>query len=165
MEPVEKGLVTAMSIQMQANIISFGQGSIRGELHSRYLEEPFVFIDLVQMIHKMEEIFDTNGFPQAFLSPRSFKSGKRGAISKEVVRKDTMSGMQPNETDGARCTFEINVRFRQNATWQGQILWAEKNIRQNFRSVLEMLKLMDEALSDGDESAKETAIAWGTETK
>jgi len=49
------------------------------------------------------------------------------------------------------CTFEIAVRFRQNATWQGQILWAEKNVRQNFRSVLELIKLMDQALADGAE--------------
>ena len=52
---------------------------------------------------------------------------------------------------GSKCTFEISVKFRQNATWQGQILWAEKNLRQSFRSVLEMLKLMDEALTEGEE--------------
>ena len=164
MEPVNKGLVTAMSIQIRAIILTFVGGQLKGELHSRYLEEPFIFVDLVQMIHKMEEIFDTNGFPQAFLSPRTFKSGKRDNMIKDAERKDTMSGMQPNDTEISRCTFEINVRFRQNATWQGQILWAEKNMRQNFRSVLEMLKLMDEALTDGDESAK-NAIAWGAESK
>jgi len=52
-----------------------------------------------------------------------------------------------------KCTFEISVKFKQNATWQGQILWAEKNLKQNFRSVLEMLKLMDEALTEGEEKA------------
>jgi len=51
---------------------------------------------------------------------------------------------------GSKCTFEISVKFRQNATWQGQILWAEKNHRKNFRSVLEMLKLMDDALAEGE---------------
>ena len=50
------------------------------------------------------------------------------------------------EPGGAKCTFEISVRFTQNATWQGQIHWAEKGQKQNFRSVLEMLRLMDEAL-------------------
>jgi len=53
----------------------------------------------------------------------------------------------------SKCTFEISVKFRQNATWQGQILWAEKSTKQTFRSVLEMLKLMDEALTDGEEKA------------
>jgi len=49
----------------------------------------------------------------------------------------------------SKCTFEISVKFQQNSTWQGQILWAEKNMKQSFRSVLEMLRLMDEALHDG----------------
>ena len=55
-------------------------------------------------------------------------------------------------------TFEISVKFMQNATWQGQIHWVEKNQKQNFRSALEMLKLMDEALSDS--SDKTQAVNW-----
>ena len=52
-------------------------------------------------------------------------------------------------TANQNATFEITVMYMQNATWQGQILWAERNLRQYFRSVLEMLKLIDEALMDG----------------
>jgi len=146
---------------MKAEIVVYEQGMMQGELHSRYLETPFIFVDLVQMIHKMEEIFDTNGFPQAFLSPRSFKDGKRGTAKREAERNDTMNQDTPSIPEGAKCTFEITVRFRQNATWQGSILWAEKNMRQNFRSVLEMLKLMDEALNDGDDNAM--TVDWGEE--
>ena len=47
-----------------------------------------------------------------------------------------------------KCTFEIKVKFLQNSTWQGEIVWSEQDLRQNFRSVLEMLKLMDEALAN-----------------
>jgi len=55
-------------------------------------------------------------------------------------------------------TFEITVKFMQNSTWQGQIHWVEKDRRQNFRSALELLKLMDEALEDGSNSKQ--AINW-----
>jgi len=55
--------------------------------------------------------------------------------------------------ESVKGTFEISVKFTQNSTWQGQIHWIEKNQKQNFRSALEMLKLMDEALSeDTDET-------------
>ena len=64
--------------------------------------------------------------------------------------RDKVSQIVKDETGGSKCTFEISVRFQQNSTWQGQILWAEKNLKQNFRSVLEMLKLMDEALAEGE---------------
>jgi len=63
----------------------------------------------------------------------------------------------------ANCTFEITVRFTQNATWQGQIQWFESKKKQNFRSALEMLKLMDEALAG---TAKdEHQIGWGNENE
>ena len=55
-------------------------------------------------------------------------------------------------------TFEVSVKFMQNNTWQGHIHWIEKNKKQNFRSVLEMLRLMDEALTHGTEDAQE--IGW-----
>jgi len=55
-------------------------------------------------------------------------------------------------------TFEISVKFMQNSTWQGQIHWVEKNLKQNFRSALEMLKLMDEALEETDDGEK--VINW-----
>ena len=55
-----------------------------------------------------------------------------------------------------RGTFEISVKFLQNSTWQGQIHWVEKDLKQNFRSALEMLKLMDEALADDNEGDRIT---------
>lgn len=45
-----------------------------------------------------------------------------------------------------RDTFVIKILNRQNSTWQGNITWVEGEKSQNFRSALEMLKLMDEAL-------------------
>jgi len=72
--------------------------------------------------------------------------------------KEDMSPTIQQEQGVTKSTFEITVRFKQNATWQGQILWAEKNQKQNFRSVLEMLKLMDEALLDGVD--QNDIVAW-----
>ena len=68
--------------------------------------------------------------------------------------------IETNKTDNVnspKCTFEVSVKFQQNSTWQGQILWAEKNMKQSFRSVLEMLRLMDEALHDGTSKP----VEWG----
>ena len=65
--------------------------------------------------------------------------------------KDEERGKGSSNQADSKCTFEITVRYRQNATWQGQIHWIDKNRKQNFRSVLEMLKLMDEALDEDTE--------------
>jgi len=57
------------------------------------------------------------------------------------------------DVGSTRGTFEVSVKFMQNSTWQGEILWVEKGKKQNFRSSLEMLKLMDEALTDGEDKS------------
>jgi hypothetical protein len=43
-------------------------------------------------------------------------------------------------------TFIVKVDNQQNGTWQGRIVWAEENRTEHFRSMLEMLKLMEEAM-------------------
>ena len=70
--------------------------------------------------------------------------------------KKISSGIPGNQA----CTFEVSVKFRQSATWQGQITWIEENKKQNFRSALEMLKLMDEAVT---ESSQDVAMATWAE--
>lgn len=48
---------------------------------------------------------------------------------------------------GQLATFNIQVQYLQNATWQGNILWIDGKKSSYFRSALEMLKLMDSALN------------------
>ena len=55
------------------------------------------------------------------------------------------------KTNGGRKeTFVLKVLGRQHSTWQGSILWVEAKKEQHFRSALEMLKLIDEALAQSD---------------
>jgi hypothetical protein len=62
------------------------------------------------------------------------------------------------ELGNTKCTFQIKVKFTRNATWQGEIHWIEENKKQNFRSDLEMIKLMDEALIDA--TGNDKLISW-----
>ena len=48
-------------------------------------------------------------------------------------------------------TFIVEVCCRENASWQGKVTWADKGRSQYFRSALELLKLMDQALDEGEE--------------
>lgn len=45
-------------------------------------------------------------------------------------------------------TFVLKILNRQNSTWQGTVTWVEENKTQNFRSALELLKLIDGALDE-----------------
>jgi hypothetical protein len=47
-------------------------------------------------------------------------------------------------------TFIVKVMDTRNATWQGSILWVDEKKEQKFRSALELIKLMKEALEDSE---------------
>lgn len=43
-------------------------------------------------------------------------------------------------------TFTIRIHFRQNACFQGELYWVERNQKNSFRSLLELIMLMQEAM-------------------
>ncbi len=53
--------------------------------------------------------------------------------------------------DRKKGTFIVKVDYCDNGTWQGEVTWAEENKRERFRSMLELIKLMDEAMANGRE--------------
>lgn len=58
------------------------------------------------------------------------------------------------QTDGfSNQSFVITIRGQENHTWQGSISWVEGKKQENFRSVLELIRLMDSAIShdEGEE--------------
>ena len=55
---------------------------------------------------------------------------------------------------GKKTTFLVEVQYRQNATWQGNVTWVEKSEKQPFRSALELLKLIDSALEKNEAAEK-----------
>lgn len=44
-------------------------------------------------------------------------------------------------------TFIIKVEDCQRGTWQGKVVWADEETTEYFRSALELLQLVDEALN------------------
>ena len=56
--------------------------------------------------------------------------------------------MKGNQTG----TFLVKIVNSQNATWQGSVTWVEEQKVQNFRSALELLKLIDGAISQNEKT-------------
>ena len=50
----------------------------------------------------------------------------------------------------ARASFVIDVVYRQNNTWQGTLTWVGSNTSCYFKSVFELLKLIDEVVNSSD---------------
>lgn len=54
-----------------------------------------------------------------------------------------------------RATFTVQVQFQQNETWQGVIAWVEGMESRRFRSELELIRLMAEAVEHSDEKEEQ----------
>jgi len=149
--------VTAMSVKMHAKIKQNNDGSIHGELDSIYFEEPFTFTNIMSMIEMMETTFDTKGFPEKHLLPRTFGKAKQRlrkheldlpAFAKERSAVKEIVDTQEQHTHAKTCNFEISVRFRHNAEWQGSVKWIEKDETKRFSSIIEFVRQVNEALTE-----------------
>ncbi len=69
---------------------------------------------------------------------------QKGAEMSKLQEKEHI--LQVNMLGDVKGTFTIQIQYRENAAWQGKILWVEEKQSSYFRSALEMLKLMDSAL-------------------
>ena len=119
------------------------EAGFSGRLYHRYSAEPIGFGSMTGMLYEMEKLFDGLQFPRRGDRPRVFV--KRNEAQTEYKEKH-MTDEELLEKHGQQQTFIVRVQHRQNSTWQGQITWAEKNIKLNFRSVWEMVHMMENAI-------------------
>ncbi len=54
-----------------------------------------------------------------------------------------------------RQDFIISISHQQNSTWQGTVTWINKNKSQNFRSALELIRMIDSTLMSQSPAEKE----------
>ncbi len=140
-------------------------GELSGVYCNPFLPAPQNFGGLTELIGGLDRFFNWLGFPQAFNECRSFQKD----------HSETPHRAQPQEVKkymddsifetklGEKATFVIQVQFRQNSSWQGTITWTEKRKTQKFRSTLEMIRLMDSALSEcaGEKEIAPPVSTWG----
>lgn len=114
-----------------------------GRLYSGFYHRVYAFGSETELLLGIDRLCDSTQFPQASVKIRSFET----KYTRTLVRKveNFMDTEIEADSKQDKATFLVHIRFRQNATWQGSITWVEREKTQNFRSALEMLKLMDEA--------------------
>lgn len=95
------------------------------------------FESLSQFLLKMEALLEQTQTPQSYTVHRTFST---------FLHSEHHDSACSRPRRGAKATFEVQILFRQHSSWQGVIVWKEKNCEQSFRSVLELVILMDSAL-------------------
>ena len=117
-------------------IDSYENGNPRGRLYNHFAGDS-CFESLSQMLILVEEMLEDLQSPQSYTTCRSFS---------HLVEPMGTSCDSSRSQAGEEATFELRVIFRQHTSWQGVLRWMEQKQEQSFRSVLEMILLMDSAL-------------------
>ena len=109
-----------------------------GRLYHSSSESGMAFHGAMELLLSLESILEELKGPQSFANRRAFRPPEERAVpsvAAETVR------------EGKMATFALRILFRQNASWQGSVFWYDGKQEESFRSVLELLMLMDSALS------------------
>lgn len=123
----------------------------QGRFYHRYSVEPMLFTDLNSLLIEADRLMDKIDYPQASMRSRNFDTQEN---RKEKGAERVKTADEILNESGKKATFVVNVQYRQNATWQGKVLWAEAGRSCNFRSALELLKLIDGALDEEEAGAQ-----------
>jgi len=120
---------------------SYSDGIPVGRIYCTSLGVAENFRSTVDFLTRIEQLLSIERSPQHFNTMRTF-APVLGPLP------DPPAIMLPRV--GKLATLELKILFRQNASWQGKLLWKERKQEQHFRSVLELIFLMDSALGGMD---------------
>lgn len=134
---------------------------ITGRLYHRYSAEATPFFSEEQAVFFMEELFDSLQFPHPSTADRSFSDGKKSAPS--ALQERVMKDEELLSKRGDLGSFIIRVQHRQNSSWQGALTWMERDQTIHFRSVWEMIKLIESAIESSGGPEQDRTPSWTVE--
>ena len=124
---------------------SLRAGEPAGRLYHSYQCEAVPFSSSEQMVFEMESLYNALNFPRLGNNERSFapvsKTGAHYTERDRIMKDEALLSKH-----GDLGTFIVRVQHRQNSSWQGRITWMEQDKTINFRSVWEMIKLIESAV-------------------
>lgn len=119
-------------------VTSYHERCLKGILSSTLFDDEQAFQSTIELLCRLENLMDQVKLPQRNEESRVFQP-----VAQLVGGE---SGIAVEKAPIIAC-FRLNVMFRQNATWQGSLFWADRGLEAYFRSVLELLTLINSALS------------------
>ena len=115
---------------------SYRSQVLQGRFFHPAIDGGYTFESLTQFLKGMEQVLEITDCPTAFTTQRSFAPPAFHSTGPPAV----------DYQKGELATFAVRILFRQNASWQGSVVWLEGKQEQSFRSVLELIGLFNSAL-------------------
>lgn len=121
---IHRKMIPCRSMEALVTVTSYKNGVMSGVLRHPRLDEPMKFCSMSQFLLVLDSLLDLETCPNRPLP---------------LVRPIM-------EDELTIATFQIQVLFRDFHTWQGRLVWKDQEQEASFRSVLELMQLLDEIL-------------------
>lgn len=154
------GLWPEYAHTMKICVDSFEENLASGMLCNCYFEEHLPFHSLDQMLFALESVMNQTKQPQSDTELRRElterpQRKRQKEKSEPAQAPEKMSPFyslnEMKESRGRLANFLIRVYARQHSSMQGVLVWLETNQQCSFRSELELLLLLKNALSRAQE--------------
>lgn len=132
-----------------------------GTLQTPCMAIPIPFENLAEPMLKMNQIFDAINFPQRFTKQRCLEAN--APVTPDWVLKSLREPepMFRAEDAGLGCMlyFFVRVYCRRNASWQGELHCINSARKICFRSVLELMEIITDAVQELRVQTPQSALA------
>lgn len=114
------------------------EGSMFNETYGFALD----FVGVREMLGTLDSLFNHVNFPMASHEERVFLENRE----KKYEVPEELYEASAQDFTGEKPCFRLHVQFRRNSTWQGMLQWIPMQKTKRFRSELELVRLILEAL-------------------
>lgn len=136
-----RSMQPSTSSRVLVRVDAYAEGQMRGRVYNPFLGKGAAFSDFVDMVNKMDGLFDLIGHPKANMQYRSFYGGARPG--EDIEKKLDEEQIREDEAG----VFVVHVKMRHNADWQGVVVRRGGGKGgYSFKSTMELLKFMDKAM-------------------
>lgn len=134
------------------------ENNMKGRMYCSYYTEPIMIDSIAELLRRMDKLYNDLNFPFPGNNERHYTK-RRGSTVKEELEK-VVEDEELLTRHGDLGTFIIRVQHRQHSSWQGRITWVEEDKTLYFRSALEMMKLIEEAMATVQQPEDEDKQTW-----
>ncbi len=124
--------------------------SVAGEFRHFYVQESETFNSLSEFFYKLEMMLEQINVPQAATTCRKGwgKPGAKYGDDRDAPARKWKFLEEPLMISGNKngLFFLIHIRYRYNSSWQGEVRWLKENCTMMFRSVLELLMVLENTI-------------------
>lgn len=125
-----------------------GGRSIAGRLYHGMKRQGEDFTDIQQLILSMDRTMDRISFPQSTVEKRTFDKQRNPRFAAQQKDLLEMRRFMADKKPGDKATFVVQVEYRHDAEWQGNVKWVEGEETADFASTLELIKFLDKVSSE-----------------